>query len=495
MDTNKKIEFIKTTTSKLDNGDVEAVYPSESYIPIIHTQDENSNGTTDDQLYIGEDRITDKFNLGNTDLSGVTLPVGGLEATTFDQLKTRSISDILIDILTPISVSSVSLDQNTMILMIGDTGVLTATVLPANASDKTVTWSSSNENVITVNDGVLTSVNIGSATIIASSGGKTATCTVTVNPVPVSRVILNRGSITLTSPSVKYTLEATVNPSNATDKTVTWSSSDESVVTVNNGVVSVIGLGTATITASSGGQTATCIVTVSPQIPTISSSPSASISYDGDTFIGTGSTLPSQEDISYTISDGTWSDGLQYAGGHSIDLIMDPDKWGEEAEEGTYTISGSVTFLEGTIPVDNFGVQHQDMQYQGDTLNTTPIIITVVNPIYINGYLTDDGDDGDDILTDRSYVVDYRDSVTLYITIPSETYQNKMYVYIKGEFTTFNVLQYDKFAPGEDKYIIPITMVASLEDSPKYVGYTKYVREDNTYTNTAPTQYKITFRK
>ena len=174
---------------------------------------------------------------------------------------------------------------------------------------------------------------------------------------------------------------------------------------------------------------------------------------------------------------------------------MDPDKWGEEAEEGTYTISGSVTFLEGTIPVDNFGVQHQDMQYQGDTLNTTPIIITVVNPIYINGYLTDDGDDGDDILTDRSYVVDYRDNVTLYITIPSETYQNKMYVYIKGEFTTFNVLQYDKFAPGEDKYIIPITMVASLEDSPKYVGYTKYVREDNTYTNTAPTQYKITFRK
>ena len=152
MDTNKKIEFIKTTTSKLDNGDVEAVYPSESYIPIIHTQDENSNGTTDDQLYIGEDRITDKFNLGNTDLSGATLPVGGLEATTFDRLKTRSISDILIDILTPISVSSVSLDQNTMILMIGDTGVLTATVLPANASDKTVTWSSSNENVITVND-------------------------------------------------------------------------------------------------------------------------------------------------------------------------------------------------------------------------------------------------------------------------------------------------------------------------------------------------------
>ena len=136
----------------MDNGDVEAVYPSESYIPIIHTQDENSNGTTDDQLYIGEDRITDKFNLGNTDLSGATLPVGGLEATTFDQLKTRSISDILIDILTPISVSSVSLDQNTMILMIGDTGVLTATVLPANASDKTVTWSSSNENVITVND-------------------------------------------------------------------------------------------------------------------------------------------------------------------------------------------------------------------------------------------------------------------------------------------------------------------------------------------------------
>ena len=98
-------------------------------------------------------------------------------------------------------------------------------------------------------------------------------------------------------------------------------------------------------------------------------------------------------------------------------------------------------------------------------------------------------------MTDRSYVVDYRDSVTLYITIPSETYQNKMCVYIKGEFTTFNVLQFDKFADGVDKYIIPITMVAIPEDSPKYVGYTKYVREDNTYTNTAPAQYKITFRK
>ena len=93
----------------------------------------------------------------------------------------------------PVAVSSVTLDQPTLTLTAeGDTATLTATVLPDNATDKTVTWSSDNEAVATVVDGVVTPVAKGTATITATAGGKSDTCVVTVNPI-MYNVSLNNG--------------------------------------------------------------------------------------------------------------------------------------------------------------------------------------------------------------------------------------------------------------------------------------------------------------
>ena len=91
-----------------------------------------------------------------------------------------------------IEVSGVSLDQTSLTLTVGGTASLAATVSPADATDKTVTWSSSNESVATVKNGTVTAVAVGSATITAKAGSKSATCSVTVSAkeVPVTGITL-----------------------------------------------------------------------------------------------------------------------------------------------------------------------------------------------------------------------------------------------------------------------------------------------------------------
>ena len=162
-----------------------------------------------------------------------------------------------------VPVASVTLNKTETTIEVGGSETLIATVNPDNADDKTVTWSSSNEAVATVADGLVTAVAEGTAVIIASAGGKSATCTVTVPhvAVPVASVTLNKTETTIEVGGSK-TLIATVNPDNADDKTVTWSSSNEAVATVVNGLVTAVAEGTAVITASAGGKSASCTVTV-----------------------------------------------------------------------------------------------------------------------------------------------------------------------------------------------------------------------------------------
>ena len=158
-------------------------------------------------------------------------------------------------------VTSVTLDKTTASLKAGETVTLTATVNPSNATDKTVTWSSSDQTIATVSNGVVIAKKVGTATITAKAGGRTATCQVTVVATEVTSVTLDKTTASLKAGET-VTLTATVNPSNATDKTVTWSSSDQTIATVSNGVVTAKKVGTATITAKAGSKTATCQVTV-----------------------------------------------------------------------------------------------------------------------------------------------------------------------------------------------------------------------------------------
>ena len=171
----------------------------------------------------------------------------------------------------PIAVEGITLDKTTATVEEGATVTLTATVTPGNATDKTVTWSTSNEAIATVSGGVVTGVKAGEVTITAKAGDKSATCTVTVtakqstedpdDPIAVEGITLDKTTATVEE-GATVTLTATVTPDNATDKTVTWSTSNEAIATVSGGVVTGVKAGEVTITAKAGDKSATCTVTV-----------------------------------------------------------------------------------------------------------------------------------------------------------------------------------------------------------------------------------------
>ena len=285
------VEFIETTSTKLE--DVQTSHPG----AFIHVNDENG----DDVLYIGEDKITDKFNVGDENLNSPTREVGGLNASTIGELKGKSVSEILLDILRP----------------------------------------------------------------------------------DVAK-------------------------------------------------------------------------------PTVQEYESISISYSGKKLIKVGDLLPTEDNITSTVNDGKWSDGTSYAGGHGdVVLSMSPDKWGQQSEEGIYTITGSVTFEEGGIPKDNFGTSYPDEKYSGGTQTSSPIKITSVYPIYVN--------DESDITTMRKYLVDYLNgSKILYVSIPGEIdgTDDKFKVYLPSEFSIFEVKQYN---PSTGKYDIPVNMKLIEGETSKYI--------------------------
>ncbi|MBQ6902921.1 MAG: Ig domain-containing protein, partial [Lachnospiraceae bacterium] len=174
--------------------------------------------------------------------------------------------------MTPVvDVSGVTLTPETLSMVVGETEPLTATVMPANATNKNVSYTSSDPSVATVDaNGVVTAVSPGNTTVTVTTadGNKTDTCLVTVTaaPTPVSDVSLNHDTLSMTVGDTE-TLTATVRPTNATNKNVTYASSDPAVATVDaNGVVTALSPGTTTITVTTqdGNKTDTCLVTVAP---------------------------------------------------------------------------------------------------------------------------------------------------------------------------------------------------------------------------------------
>ena len=162
-----------------------------------------------------------------------------------------------------VEATEIILSQSAITIEESSSTTLIATVLPDYATDKKVTWSTSNADVAIVVKGVVVGLSIGTATITATTGDQAATCEVTVvkKTIPVRSVVLSQSAATVIEGDT-LTLTATVNPNNADDTTVTWKSSDTDVAIVNNGVVIALTPGTVTITATAGGKTATCEITV-----------------------------------------------------------------------------------------------------------------------------------------------------------------------------------------------------------------------------------------
>ena len=201
-----------------------------------------------------------------------------------------------------VPVTEITLSSTSMDLLIGQTGQLTATVLPENSTYKGLIWTSSDESVATVDvTGKVTAVSIGTISITAhsSDGKKSASCEVTVLQKAES-ITLDKTSLEIYVGDEPVALVATVQPDTYTSKDFTWSSSNKSVATVDEeGKVTAVANGTATITVSAkdgSGLTARCAVTVRTHVSSITLN-------RNEATINVGSTLS----LSATISPSTAS--------------------------------------------------------------------------------------------------------------------------------------------------------------------------------------------
>ena len=168
--------------------------------------------------------------------------------------------------------TGVSLSTSTLSIYPGDFVKIDAEVSPANATSTYKTWTSSDAKVATVDNwGRVYGVAPGSCVITAktANGGHTASCNVTVKPIIETGITLDPTTMTVYYDEYG-TITATIEPSNASYKTVTWSSADESIATVDaTGKVKGVGLGSTTITAKTvNGLSATCKVTIAVRMPT-----------------------------------------------------------------------------------------------------------------------------------------------------------------------------------------------------------------------------------
>ena len=157
--------------------------------------------------------------------------------------------------------TGVTLSETALSLHPTEKATLAATVAPENTTD-TLVWTSSNDAVATVKDGVVTAKSEGTATITAACGSAKAECVVTVlSPIPATGVTLDKTALKLYEGDAAK-LTAMVKPEDTTDKTIVWTSSDKTIATVKDGAVTAVKAGTATITAACGEAKATCAVTV-----------------------------------------------------------------------------------------------------------------------------------------------------------------------------------------------------------------------------------------
>ena len=229
-------------------------------------------------------------SVASVDQDGKVTAVGGgsatIKATAGSFSATCSVS-------VNVPVTSISLDIHVLSLEKGTFTVLTATVSPEDASDKTVQWSSSDSSVASVDqDGKVTAVEVGKAKITASAGGFSASCSVICVSIPVSAIVLDRTSLSLAK-GASETLTASISPREATDKTVTWSSDNPSVATVDqNGQVTAVNAGNACITASAGEVSATCEVTVFIPVTSVSLNSTTLKLLEGETAFLEATVLP-----------------------------------------------------------------------------------------------------------------------------------------------------------------------------------------------------------
>ena len=185
------------------------------------------------------------------------------------------------------NLTKITLNPTTLNFAVGDTASqkISATIEPADAMNRKITWTTTNENVAKVNDkGEVTAVGKGTCEIKATSEKNAnvfGSCSVTVSEVEVESISLSKTTLKVGPGKTSEALVVTFTPANATNKTITWSSNATSIATVTDGKVTGVAEGTATITATSAnGKTATCNVTIAEVGMTIAEA-KAAVQRDG----------------------------------------------------------------------------------------------------------------------------------------------------------------------------------------------------------------------
>ena len=284
-----------------------------------------------------------------------------------------------------IAVETVTVSPATLTIAMGTDGQLTATVLPADATDKAVAWTSDKTGIATVdNNGKVKAIATGTAVITAKAGAKSASATITVveSIVAVETVTINETNpVVIEGQTIKLT--ATVLPENATNKTATWTSSKTDIATVAaDGTVSGISAGTADITATVEGKSATVTLTVEADVVAVTG-----VSFPGTlitTYIG-GTTTPVVNIAPENATDKTvtWTGGdpavatinattgvitgigigtttitvTTNDGGHtatcSVKVTAVPDHYGEFGDGLTWSITDGILTIEGAGEMPN----------------------------------------------------------------------------------------------------------------------------------------------
>ena len=224
---------------------------------------------------------SDKPEIASVDANGKVTGVKAGEATitvtTEDGGKTATCKVTVSE--TSVAVTGVTLNKTELILDTGGSETLTATVAPADATNQKVTWKSDKPEIATVDaNGKVTAVKAGEATITVTTedGGKTATCRVTVSDREIKVTEITLAALAIYVGESKA-ITATVKPDDATNKELTWTSSDETVATVDaTGKVTGKKIGTATITATArdgSGVSGSCTVTVLSPVKKVTVTP------------------------------------------------------------------------------------------------------------------------------------------------------------------------------------------------------------------------------
>jgi uncharacterized protein YjdB/formylglycine-generating enzyme required for sulfatase activity len=294
------------------------------------------------------------LTLGTTDITVLSTEDNSKTATLTITVSTEPIDNTTVD------AASISLNVNSLALDVGQTSQLIETISPSNATNQTVSWSSDAAGIASVNSsGLVTAVSDGTAgiTVITADGGFTDICTIIVST-PVTSISLDVNSLAL-DVSQTSQLIATINPANATNQTVSWTTDSAGIASVSSsGLVTAVSNGTAVITVitADGNFTDTCSVavttptyvagdsftyTLSPASFNLVYVPGAIIFHTGMDDLGPPSNVPNPYWIAQTeVTFELWSEVYQWASG---DTDMNGTIDGGETA-GTYAFDNPGTY-------------------------------------------------------------------------------------------------------------------------------------------------------